>query len=310
MSNPNWPYRVRMHQLRAVIAVAEHSSLLKASEALGVTQPAVTKALNEFEADLGVKLFQRTNRGAETTPYGAAMVGYLKAVFSQLDQAAEELAGLRLGVGGRVSVGTLLSASAQLLPDAIAQLHRERPRVFVSVTEGTYDLLAPALVRGDLDFIVGRLPELQYREGLVLEPLYEESIAFMARKRHPLAKRSKGDLSEFLKWPLLLPPRETTLRRLLDKAFRDAGLDLPSASCESMSMLSNRRLLQESDMIGVWPAGVGAEDIRAGRLIALSWAPKITFGPVGITRHRGRQLSPTADFLIDLIKSAPASRGL
>lgn len=292
-----------MHQLRVVIAVAEHSGLLKASEALGVTQPAITKALNELEAELGVKLFHRTNRGAEVTPYGAAMVGYIKAMFSQLEQAAEELAGLRLGVGGRVSVGTLLSASAHLLPDAIVQLHRDRPRVFVSVMEGTYDVLAPALVRGDLDFILGRLPEFQYREGLVLEPLYDEAIAFMVRKKHPLARRTKGRLSDLLEWPWLLPPRETTLRRLLDKAFRDAGLDPPAPSCESMSLLANRRLLQDSDMIGVWPAAVGVEDIRAGRLTALSWPPDLTFGPVGITRHRGRQLSPAAESLIRIVKS-------
>jgi len=302
MASPLWPQRVRLQQLRIVMAVQEHASLLKAAEALGLTQPAVSKALQDLEQDLGVKLFRRTNRGTETTPYGDAMIRHLRAVFSQLNRAADELTELREGGGGHVAVGTLVSASARLLPLAIARLHREKRRIGITVLEGTYDLLTPALVRGELDFIVGRLPEFFYRQGLEVESLFDEVITFVVRPDHPLAHRGQHSLAGLLDWPWVLPPRETTLRRLFDKAFRDRNLEPPAPACESISLLANRRLLADTDMIGVWPGQVAQDDIADGRLVALDIGGDIAFGPVGISRRRGKPLSPAAEALVESLR--------
>ncbi|HYD71189.1 LysR substrate-binding domain-containing protein [Azospirillum sp.] len=309
MKAVSWTQRVRLQQLRVVTAVKEHGSLLKAAETLGLTQPAVSKALKEIEAELGVTLFRRTNRGVEATPYGEAMLHHIRQMFSQLEQAADEVAGLKQGVGGRVAVGTLISASARLLPRAIALMRRDRPRIVTTVLEGTWDLLAPALLRGDLDLTVGRLPEFQHREGLELEPFYEEMVAFVVRASHPLAERPRPSPMELLEWPWLLPPRETTLRRLIDRAFRDAGCEPPIPSCESLSQLTNRRLLQETDIIGVWPERVARDDIDSGLLKRLDVPLIVSFGPVGIARRRGTTPSPAAAALIEALRLTAAQEG-
>ncbi len=121
MSSVSWTQRIRLQQLRVVLAIYEQASLLKAAEALRLTQPAVSKALKEIEADLGVALFQRTNRGVQTTPYGEALVLHIRKVFSQLEQAADDVAGLKQGIdrpGGRrhADLGVGPAASAHHCP--------------------------------------------------------------------------------------------------------------------------------------------------------------------------------------------------
>ena len=78
-------------------------------------------------------LFERSNRGLAPTPYGEIFARHAKIVLAQLRHAAEELEDLRVGYSGKVTVGTLLAASASILPDAIALLKKERPGVAISV---------------------------------------------------------------------------------------------------------------------------------------------------------------------------------
>ena len=120
-------HRVSIRQLRLVTAIAEGGSMVRAAEAVGLTQPAVTKAVRDLERDLGVELFERGNRGVTPTIYGEALVRHAHRVLAQLVHAAEEIDDLAHGAGGRVAVGTLLAASAWLLPKAIARLGPNDP---------------------------------------------------------------------------------------------------------------------------------------------------------------------------------------
>ena len=193
--------------------------MVRAAESVGLTQPAVTKAVRDLEGDLGVALFERGNRGVTPTIYGEALVRHAHRVLAQLVHAAEEIDDLAHGAGGRVAIGTLLAASAWLLPRAIARLRAERPRVVVDVVEGTHDRLQPMLARGDLDMVVGRLSEFRHRAGVRQEPIYSEEIVILARPAHRLAHHGKLSLADLQEADWILPPPETTLRRQLEKAL-------------------------------------------------------------------------------------------
>ena len=296
-------HRVSIRQLRLVVAMAEGGSMVRAGEATGVTQPSVTKAIHDLERELGVALFERGNRGVTPTIYGEALVRHAQRVLAQLAHAAEEIDDLSHGTGGRIAVGTLLAASAWLLPKAIARLRVERPRVIVDVVEGTDDRLRPMLLRGDLDMVVGRLNELHHRIGIHQEPIYTEEIVIVARPGHPLALNRRPSLPDLLAADWILPPPETTLRRQIEKAFFDAGLEPPRCMVQSVSLLTNRQLLYESDLIGAWPRGVAADDLAAGRLTALPVRLNEILGPVGVSTRKSARLSPAADALLSLLRA-------
>lgn len=295
--------RLAFRHLRMLVAIAEERHLVGAAQRLNMTQSAITKALQETEALLGEPLFDRTNRGVIPTIFGQALIIHARLVLTQLGHAAEELADLKDGTGGRVAVGTLHAASASLLPSAIAALRKERPKVVVSICEGTDDLLLPALRVGELDFIVGRFPEGHPRADLLQETLLLDVACIVVRIGHPLETRGPVRLRDLLAWDWILPRQETTLRRQLDEAFRCEGIDPPAHSVESVSLLTNLGLLTEADYLSVWPWQVANAEAEAGRVSILPIALPTTAGPIGVTTRRGARLSPASEQLLEMLRS-------
>jgi DNA-binding transcriptional LysR family regulator len=297
----------RKFRLRHVELIAElHDcrSILKASRRLSLTQPTVTKALRDVESILGVRLFERSNRGLEPTAYGEIFARHAKIVLAQLRHAAEELESLRAGYSGKVTVGTLLAASAAILPDAIAMLKKERPGVAISVVMGTYDILMPSLLVGDLDMVLGRLPEEGRSRALVYEEFYAEPICVVTRRGHPLSRKRRLSLRELVNEAWLLPLPETALRRQIERAFIEAGAPLPRNVIESVSILTNRALLRKSDCIGVMPYHVALDDVEQGLLAILPVKLKSIETPVGAILRAPGTLPPAASALLDCLRLA------
>jgi DNA-binding transcriptional LysR family regulator len=296
--------KFRLRHLELIAEIYDCRSILKASRRLSLTQPTVTKALQDVEATLGLKLFERSNRGIEPTEYGEIFARHAKVLLAQLRHAAEELENLRVGYSGKVSVGTLLAASASILPDAMVLLKKERPGVAISVIVGTYDILMPSLLAGDLDMVLGRLPAQGRSRALVYEEFYTEPICVVARRGHPLTRKRRLALRDLTKEPWLLPLPETELHRQIERAFIDAGASLPKNVIESVSILTNRVLLRKSDCLGVMPYHVALDDVEHGLLAILPVKLKSLEGPVGVIVRAPGDLPPAASALREWLRTA------
>ena len=108
--------RLKLRQLRVIVAIEDFSSLKGAAEFLGLSQPTVTKTVQELEADFVIKLFDRTNRGVIATNYGVALTKHARLILAQVKHAGEELSDVAAGLGGRVAIGTLVAAAASVVP--------------------------------------------------------------------------------------------------------------------------------------------------------------------------------------------------
>jgi DNA-binding transcriptional LysR family regulator len=296
--------KFRLRHVELIAELFDSRSILKASRRLSLTQPTVTKALQDVEATLGVALFKRSNRGLEPTAYGEIFARHAKIVLAQLRHAAEELENLRAGYSGKVTVGTLLAASASILPDAIALLKKERPGVAISIVVGTYDILLPSLLVGDLDMVLGRMPEQGRSRELVYEDFYAEPICLVVRRGHPLTRKRRLALRELVNAPWLLPLPETTLRRQIERAFLDANAPLPRNVIESVSILTNRMLLRKSDCIGVMPYHVALDDVEHQLLSILPVKLKSIESPVGAILRAPGELPPAASALLECLRIA------
>jgi DNA-binding transcriptional LysR family regulator len=296
--------KFRLRHVELVAELYDSRSILKAAKRLSLTQPTVTKALQDVESTLGVALFTRSNRGLQPTPYGDIFARHAKIVLAQLRHAAEELENLRAGYSGKVTVGTLLAASASILPEAIALLKKERPGVAISVVVGTYDILVPSLLVGDLDMVLGRMPEQGRSRALVYEEFYGEPICLVVRHGHPLARKRRLALRDLVNEPWLLPLPETTLRRQIERAFLDANAPLPRNIIESVSILTNRVLLRKSECIGVMPYHVALDDVEHQLLSILPVKLKSIESPVGAILRAPGELPPAARALLECLRVA------
>lgn len=298
--------RLTVSHLRLVVAIAEANSLVGAAKRLNMTQPAVTKSLQAAELQLGVRLFDRTSSGMVPTIFGAALTEQARMVLSQLGHAVQQIQDLRDGTGGRIVIGTLLAASAMLLPMAITRMRKERPRLAVTILEGTNDVLLPALRSGELDLVVGRLTDRPQGADLQEEVLFRDIACVVARRGHPLEGRAQLRIADAMEWSWILPPKETILRHQVEKAFLIEGLNPPAPAVESVSLIMNQSLLIDSDYLSVWPWQVATLEEEAGRVAILSVSLSTTIGPVGITTRRDVLLSPAAEILIQTLREVAA----
>jgi DNA-binding transcriptional LysR family regulator len=290
-----------LKHLRLIVAVADQGNLISAAAALNLSQPAVTKSLQDAEAIIGERIFERTSRGVELTIYGEALIVHARHILTQLDNAVEEIADIKGGRTGRVVIGTLISASVEIIPRAILKARAERPDIVVRVEEGPNDILVPRLRAGEIDFVVGRLSEFRQRDGLEQEQLFNDRACIVARPGHPLKRTMQ--LSRLIDANWILPLFGTTLRRQVEASFRKVGLVPPSRHVESVSNLTNQLLIDEGDYVAVWPQAQADREAKAGRIVILPTPMPETACPFGITTRANARLTPVAMAMISLIRS-------
>jgi DNA-binding transcriptional LysR family regulator len=152
------PWKLKLSQLRALLAVAEYGNFSEAALQLDVTQSTISHAIATLETELGVVLFTRGRHGAQLTPVGDRAVTHARTIQQELAgliSSADQEKGLQ---GGTVRVGSFRSISTHLLPGAIARLHRRYPDLQIMLLEldEVYQL-KQALLQGQIDVCVAEL---------------------------------------------------------------------------------------------------------------------------------------------------------
>lgn len=292
--------RLKIRHLVLIDALASAASIAQASERLHITQPVVTRSLQEIESLLGVPLFERSSRGIAPTVFGVAFTDHARAVLAQLRVSAEHLAELADGSAGTVTVGTHLAGSNLLLPLAIGRLKQNKPKVTVVVQEGNPGSLTADLLAGALDLVVGRLTSLDDMARLQQEPLYAEPIRLVARHDHRARAGTATKLADLMDYRWVVPVSETALRRELESAFLREGLPLPADRVECTHILTTRHLLLHSDAIGVLPGLIARGEPG---LAPLPVELPFVSSAVGITSVAGRTSSPAACALANCLRA-------
>lgn len=299
---PRLETHLSLRHLTLIDAIARDGTLLGAAQNVGLTQSAVTKALQEAEAVVGARLFDRTNRGVRPTAEGTVLVAHARLVLSQLRHAGQELEDLRSGAGGRVAIGVSVSTAVRMLPEAIGMVRKTRPNLAITVKEGTTDVLLPNLRQGELDLIVGRLPAFSVGSDISEDILCDDHARIVVRADHPLLSRPGLSLADLAHEPWILPRRETSLRRQIDEAFRIENAPAPANCVESVSFLTNRALVLRADHLAVWPVQLVRFEEGLGHIRALPIDLPTMRQPIGICTLRATRLSPAAETLIAALR--------
>ncbi|MDE1180069.1 LysR substrate-binding domain-containing protein [Paraburkholderia sp.] len=301
--------KLKLQQLILIAKVIDSGSLLRAAKELGMTQPAISKAVQELEAFFSAPLFERTNRGVVPTELGRLLGRRAKSMSTELRYLTDEINALQGGTAGHLIVGTLIVASARLLPVAIRLLKDQAPGMLVTVREGSTTQLFPALSTGDLDIVVGRLPErelpLANAFPLHHEVLFQESICLVVGARHALALPRRPRLADLVDLPWILPLADSPTRLRAERLFEDAGLSLPVDRVESLSMLTNIGLLLERACVALMPRVAAQQFVDAGLLAIVPVSEAADFGAVGFSVRADKKASPAcARFIACLRESA------
>lgn len=292
--------RMRMRQVALLLAIGRSGTLRAAASELGMTQPAATKMLHELEHALGHALFERAGRGLKLTESGRCVLGHFQGLQGSLDALTRELEGIEQGGSGKLFIGSIMAASPELLSESLLRLREMHPNLAIEITVDTSDRLTDALRRGDLDLVIGRVPEGAL-DDMDFRPVADEALSVVAGPTHPLANKPRVAFTELLNHPWILQPRGSPMREVLEQEFRRHKARLPRGLIETSSILTTMNLLVRSDMIAVIPAEVAARYESHGLLACLGYAVRQQLGVFGCLTARGRPPSAPARQLLSLL---------
>jgi len=295
-------HHLKLRPLLIFDRVLNSPSIASAARELSMSQSAVTKAIQELEKSLGVALFERSNKGVVPTCYAQVVSERLRAVKSSLRHLTDELNAFQSGASGQVIVGTLIAASAELLPRAILKLKRDYPGILVTVREGSNEQLFHSLANGELDVVVGRLPEahlpLMQQYPLQHTRLYTDTLCAVAGKHHPLLSHQRLQLAQLSEYPWIFPLRNSPARATLERHLFEQGLTLPANLTESLSIITNIGLLQGSEAVMFMPQTAARHFARLGLLAILNLPHIGSFGQIGYSVKADYSLPPATQLFI------------
>jgi len=300
---PRWflRNRVKLRQLQLVSVLGESGNLRRAAAELAMTQPTATRLLRELEGALGVELFERSRRGMAPTLYGAAMIRDARVLLADLDALHDGIRALAEGAAGTLAIGAMPSTASVVLPRSVAALAALQPALRISVREGTHDMLAAALKRGELDLMLGRVMGGAQMDELEHEVLYRDHFCVVCGPAHPLAKARRPRLADLGRERWILPPPTAPIRQRLDILLAEAGAR-PRNAIESVSLLSNLTMLQEARLLGVMPEDIARQFARLKLLHVLPVPLKDLFGPVALFTRRRRERTPAIEAFIAILR--------
>lgn len=262
--------RVKLRHLQAVVAIAQEGSVQSAARSLARTPPAISKALNELEDLIGKELFRRTRRGLVPTEAGDQLTRHLVPSLGMLGVGLDLASGRDRQMNSfRVRIGILPTVASAVVPLAIQDVRMRHPKFSIRICSGTNVVLLNQLREGDLDLVVGRLPDPATMFGLTFETLYSEPLVFAARPDHPLLLHPSLCVADCAAYPLILPLPDSTFRRSVESFLLQSGIrDLPML-IETSSELFSRALIDFGDAIWVYQMSVIRRDVLERRLALL-----------------------------------------
>jgi LysR family pca operon transcriptional activator len=295
-------HRLRLHLLRAIDAIETHRSLLKASAALGLSQPALSKSLQELEETLQLRLFERHSRGVSPTDAGNVVVASARRILAELRRLDEELDHLAQPGGGIVTLGALPVAAAGVLPGVLTRLKASHPEMRVRLQQGRTEDLLPLLASGEMDLIVGRLYEPLAPDGFVREALWAEPISLLARAGHPIFSASRVTVDELQRYDLVLPSITQRVGLEIDGLLAALGL-APVAPLRSSSYGFIREMLHGTDMLSAMPRLMMVGDLLRGTLQVLPLPIMAPDRPAGLILPRARPLPLAGRVFVECLRA-------
>jgi DNA-binding transcriptional LysR family regulator len=289
---------VTLRQLRVFMAIARAGNFSRAGDAIGLTQPAISRSIGELEAQLGLKLIDRTTREVLLSEAGHALMARMGRLLEELDQTLVDVAGLVQSRAGKVRVASSPTLSANLMPECIAACAQQAPGIqFILLDRIQQDVLS-SVRNGEVDF--GVVIEPSSAQDLHSEVIMRDPFVLVTPDGHALLRSKSVRWSALHGAPLVLLDHASGSRRLIDEA-----LARHQAVCPVTQELGHPttvfRMVEAGLGISVMPAlSVPASGLPGLQVRPLT--PRFERRIMLVRRHN-RALAPLAQYVWNLIQA-------
>lgn len=291
---------MKLHQLRALVMIADCGSIRAAARQLDVSQTAVAKALRELEEQLQLPLLVRNASGVVLTQYGQSLLQHARQMLSQLERAQLELAHLSDQAQGQLRLGISPWMGMTLLPEVVTLFRQRMPRVRLEIFEGLMAVTLPRLRDGTMEFAVGLVSSLLPRPEFVSEQIFSYQMAVVARRDHP--RRDSRSIHELLDQDWVVNYPDASHEGLMTELFWQHGAQIDMQHIHrAHSPQLTLSLMEQTDMLSYFPEPMLTVPIYRERVARLALAESFATDVIGIVTPRNAQLGVAAQCFVDCL---------
>lgn len=286
-----------LRHLKIFVAVCDHKTITKASEALYIAQPSVSLAISELEEYYGVRLFDRISRKLYLTKAGEQVLGYARhitALFDEMEKGVKnaEASGI-IRVGASVTIGTCL------LPFYAQKFENTFPHLSLSATVENSDILEKMVLGNELDLAL--IEGIPHSDQLIVSPFLDDELLVICAKDNPLGHKKEVSAEELIREPLILREMGSGTRQLFDNAMMLHNLSVkPHWECISTQAILNAVMMNIG--ISVLPSRLVGSELKAGDLQRIPVKDLQLKRKFSIIYHKNKYLSAALQAFIELCR--------
>ncbi len=266
---------ISLKQMRAFVAVAHAGSFTRAAEQLFITQSALSSLIRNLEAELGLRLLDRTTRRLELTGEGEELLRSLVRLLGDLDRIKLELRDVNAMRRGRVRIGATPLLASTFIAASVLRFINLFHGITVRVVDDTATQLLQALHAGDIDLLVATLEGAD--AALNSTVLLSDAMVLVCRGDHRLAQQPQANWSDMQFEPIVALRKGSGLRAITDQVFESMGVDVKPA----------QEVNHVSTAIAMVAAGMGVAALPAYsvRFSEGTRVRAVRLGPPVVERH-------------------------
>jgi DNA-binding transcriptional LysR family regulator len=296
---------MNLNHLAIFDAVAQTGSMTLGAQRLDISQPAVSKQVQELESFLRVRLFDRIGRRVHLSQAGEVLAEYARRLFALAQEAEQAMADVRAVNQGKLALGASTTIGTYLLPCVVAEFWRRHPNVELLVRIENTEQVHRRLVGHELD--IGLTEGFVEEEELDAEVFHQDELVVIASASHRLAGKSRVALSVVQEEPFILREPGSGTRAVEERAL--ARLKLPVRVVMALgSTEAIKRVVAE----GVGLAIVSRLSVRAecaaGTLAVLPVAELRMERPLHLVRRKGRRDGPALQAFCGVLRELTATQ--
>lgn len=260
----------------AFLSIAEYGKLTFAAEAIGLTQPSLTKRLQNLEGKLGSQLFYRTRSGMQLTPAGKKFLPRARRIEQEVLQAKEELRSLEYAGLDIMRIGAGPLFHQRFVAPVFAKLLQEFPTLRLDLSVDPNETSLPKLIAGDLDLVLGVIePTLAQDDILILLKMTKLEHGIILPSDYKIANQTDvpAEALRDMRWVLYGDDQDT--EKWLNDYFRENSLGRPQIAVQTASFNTGLSLVRSSGFVMMAPVQLAAVIKEAG-LVIRSANPVIT----------------------------------
>ena len=288
-----------LRQIRYFIALFEEESITRAAERLHVVQPAVSMQIRKLEAEYGLVLFDRTSQGVLPNDMAREFYKICTRIMGDVEVAHHFLIGAKGRVFGDIAVGIPPTLSLGLMSRIVERHCEQFPEVKLRIVEGYSSNIVDWLESGEID--VGILTDEFIEQKFSCLPLIEEElVAVVAREGFAFLDESMTG-AQFASLDLVLPSAPNLLRRLIERSFTDAGVEL-APRLEIDSLATVLELLRGGRYVTMLPGNSVVSVLGRFGLRAVRVREPTTKRNLIAAHHSQKLLSRATETFIELLR--------